>query len=268
MGPGRSVIVVQSTTTPRRRERREGGPRRPPTLLLRTAFVLAAVLASALGAAPESHAQWRRSKGAGAFAPPRLRGNVGRRRRAHRRPVHPVGRRKLIRPPAQPSPPVLTRLAVIVTLLALMFPANGIATTLISKDGTIRPQPYQSWVDQANVPTPAGRIRLDLTANACGGYICAFPRQSRIVMFSGLIDNYTRPELLHEIGHIYSFRHQELHRLFLRIFGAPRWTWLTEEWFAQGYSWCATRFRALPGYDYWPTRKQHRDVCSLLRQPR
>jgi hypothetical protein len=148
--------------------------------------------------------------------------------------------------------------------------APATATTLVLRGGKVRPQPYQRWVDQAKIPTPRGIIRLDLTEYGCAGYVCAYPTEQppRIVLFFDSFDRYTRYDTLHEVGHVFAAERGDgaFRRAFRHILG--RWD---EEWFAQAYSWCAVNPRAparwrYPGYGYWPTARQHRRVCSLIRR--
>ena len=168
----------------------------------------------------------------------------------------------------------MTRGLVFVLALALALVPAAPAATLVERDGTRAPEPYQRWIDAAKVPTPSGVIRLDLTATGCDGYVCAYPWESppRIVLFRDSFDRYTRYDTLHEVGHVFSYRHRNgrFRRAFMRIFGERRWN---DEWFAQAYSWCATNptypaYYNYPGYGYWPTIRQHRAACRLIASTR
>ena len=166
------------------------------------------------------------------------------------------------------------RRLVLVAIAAAVAVPTAAAATLVERDGTRGPQPYQRWIDEAKVPTPTGMIRLDLTPTGCAGYVCAYPWEDppRIVLFLDSFDRYTRYDTLHEVGHVFSYQHRNpsFRRAFRRIFGLRRWD---DEWFAQGYSWCAMNpsypaYWNYPGYGYWPTIRQHRAVCRLIRGTR
>jgi hypothetical protein len=158
---------------------------------------------------------------------------------------------------------------VCVAALVLAAPAQGSPW----QRKTFAQPIYQQWAERARVPLPAGPIKLQLTDNACDGYVCSYPweKPPRIVMFRDR-DFLTRFDFYHELGHVYSYQHPELHRPFERIFRLPggRWTWLEEEWLAMGYTWCANDprwgLRGYPGYDYWPTLRQHRRVCRPIAE--
>src|SRR3954447_2251327 len=53
-------------------------------------------------------------------------------------------------------------LALVVAFFTLLGAAPAGATVLVTPDGQIAPQPYQSWVDAAYVPTPPGEVVLSL----------------------------------------------------------------------------------------------------------
>jgi M6 family metalloprotease-like protein len=95
---------MHATTRTHRQERRGSGPYRPRALFVYTAFVLAAVLALAPGASPNSPAQPRPSDGASALAPPRLRPGHGRGVWARRHRTVPT-EKPLTQRPTDPSPP-------------------------------------------------------------------------------------------------------------------------------------------------------------------
>ena len=110
-----------------------------------------------------------------------------------------------------------------------------------------------------------------MSEEGCEGYDCSFPDAQpypRVVLLA-VIDRWTRFELWHELGHVYSWRHRH-DSLFRRaVKGALGWRGWREEQFAMAYSWCAwsTRTRALGryvGYDYWPSLAQHRAVCRAI----
>jgi hypothetical protein len=145
-------------------------------------------------------------------------------------------------------------LAACTALLALAAPAG--ATTLVLEDGTLRPQPYQAWVDAALVPTPPGVVLLRL--GGCGEEMpaCAPVGERAIALSPGWA---SRHVLLHELGHVAG--DDAPARLRARLGG--------EERFAEAYALCARRRtlrrRYLGGYGYAPTPARHRRNCSALR---
>jgi len=56
--------------------------------------------------------------------------------------------------------PRLLPLAVAAAISLIPTAAASAATTLATPDGTLRPQPYQSWVDDSLVPTPDGKYMV------------------------------------------------------------------------------------------------------------
>src|SRR3954454_22876047 len=96
------------------------------------------------------------------------------------------------------------RLALVVAgILAAATPASASATTLVLPDGTSRPQPYQSWIDRAHVPTPHGAITLRL--GRCAGAPdwatgCAVLGRQEIAL---TVMARSADRLLHELGHFF-----------------------------------------------------------------
>jgi hypothetical protein len=165
-----------------------------------------------------------------------------------------------------------------VTFLTLGLQASpASATTLVTSDGQVRPQPYQSWVDKANVPTPAGTVTLHLAPCPAGpswAAGCAIPSQRAIYLGPDARD---RARFLHEIGHIFDghVMKDSLRNRFRSVIGRVD-AWESdqadppEEQFAEAYSVCA-RFPTLRQmyfgmYAYSPTATQHRRACSVIRQ--
>src|SRR5689334_18237386 len=91
-------------------------------------------------------------------------------------------------------------LVVAIALLAAATPAR--ATVLVTPDGQIAPQPYQSWVDAAYVPTPPGEIVLSLAGcDGDPGMPACSPVNQGTIQLSPEWAN--RHVLLHELGHIF-----------------------------------------------------------------
>jgi hypothetical protein len=162
-------------------------------------------------------------------------------------------------------------------LLTLVYVAPASATTLVTPDGQTRPQPYQSWVDRSDVPTPPGKVTLAL-APCPGGPAwaagCADTANRVIYLGTNARD---RARLLHELGHIFD-RHVMSNPLRARFTAVAGLTgpWHStqadppEEQFAEAYSVCG-RFSSLRQmyfgmYAYSPTPARHRRACSVIRQ--
>jgi hypothetical protein len=143
----------------------------------------------------------------------------------------------------------VTFTAVFVAVLMVSAPAG--AATLVRADG--RPIPrLQAWLDTAPVPTIPGQVRVLYGQNATH----YDPATRTIHVRAGR--KLTRPELLHEMGH-------EFERIGLTDAGFAEWAamvghpyprnarmvlpggerWVSAEFFADFYTGCATRGRAL-----------------------
>ena len=172
----------------------------------------------------------------------------------------------------------MRRAPLLVTILTtLLFAAPASATTLVTPDGQTRPQPYQSWVDRAHVPTPAGNVTLVL--GACPGgpaWAAGCADAANRVIYLGT-EARDRARLLHELGHIFDRQSMSnpLRARFTSVAGL-RGPWHStqadppEEQFAEAYSVCA-RFPSLRQmhfgmYAYSPTPARHRRACSVIRQ--
>jgi hypothetical protein len=159
--------------------------------------------------------------------------------------------------------------------IALLGAPSAGATVLVMPDGTIGPQPYQSWVDAAYVPTPPGEITLSLAG--CPGDppmpACSPVNQGTIQLSPGWANKHV---LLHEMGHIFDDLMPDWARGRFRgmVVGKPMiWTAANgggppNEQFAEAYALCATRLslkrQAFESYHYEPTPRQHRKVCALI----
>ena len=75
--------------------------------------------------------------------------------------------------------PRLLPLAV-AAAIALIPASASAATTLATPDGTLRPQPYQGWVDGSLMPTPDGTVTLSL--DGCGGGLSCAPEGALLQM--------------------------------------------------------------------------------------
>jgi len=165
-------------------------------------------------------------------------------------------------------------LAVSLALLLLGAAPAG-ATVLVTPDGQIAPQPYQSWVDAAYVPTPPGEVILSLAG--CPGDpplpACSPVNQGTIAISPEWAN---RQVLLHELGHIFDdlmpdwargrFRGMVLRKPM--IWTAANHGGPPNEQFAEAYSLCARKLslkrQSFEGYHYGPTPRMHRKVCALI----
>jgi len=165
----------------------------------------------------------------------------------------------------------------LLTLLCVSAEASA-ATTVVTPDGKAA-QPYQSWVDRAPVPTPAGTVTLAF-AGCPGGPAwasgCADEATRTIYLGDGAQDY---RGFFHELGHIFDATtlSDDERQSFQSIMRRPG-AWVADasssppdEWFAEGYSLCARHRRiartyVAGNYDYAPTPRQHAAVCALIRQ--
>src|SRR3954463_4375195 len=93
---------------------------------------------------------------------------------------------------------LLTALAAALVALAAAT-SQASATTLVLEDGTVRPQPYQSWVDRANVPTIDATVTLRL--GGCEDLPGCVPDGELAVDLAPEWAN--AHVLLHELGHLF-----------------------------------------------------------------
>jgi hypothetical protein len=170
------------------------------------------------------------------------------------------------------SVPRLAPLAVAAAISLIPASTAG-ATTLTLPDGTARPEPYQGWVDNARVPTPAGSVTLDL--GGCGELEACAPEGAQSI---SLAAEWANPHvLLHELGHVFDDTMPASARDRFQAIMRKRGAWASassrapaNEQFAEAYSLCARHVsikeRYAGGYDYSPTPAQHRQVCAVIRQ--
>src|SRR3954471_8615536 len=114
---------------------------------------------------------------------------------------------------------LLTALAAALVALAAAT-SQASATTLVLPDGTVGPQPYQSWVDRANVPTIDATVTLRL--DGCGDLPgCVTDGELAI----DLDPEWATPHvLLHELGHLFDDAMPAWARVqFQGLVGARTW---------------------------------------------
>jgi hypothetical protein len=185
---------------------------------------------------------------------------------------------------ARPTPVAVRAAAALLGLLAglalagaIASPATAAPTTLETAAGAARPQPFQSWLDGAQVPTPSGLVTLVLeacpvNASAAG---CAFAQERRVHIAPLGRDRRT---FFHELGHVFDAHvltdaERQRFRTLARMRGpwfGPIGTDSPGEQFAEAYSLCA-RFRTIRRtqfamYDYVATPARHAAVCGFIRR--
>jgi hypothetical protein len=104
-------------------------------------------------------------------------------------------------------------------------------TTIIEPTGSHHP--YQQWVDEARVPTPAGTITVVESTLDCGEPDLGCT-DGTTIWVEWPANRFT---FLHELGHLFAFQHPELAAF-------------TSERFANSYSLCARLTRIAPGWNY------------------
>src|SRR3954447_7826986 len=167
----------------------------------------------------------------------------------------------------------LVLVAAIAFLAGAATPAQ--AMVLVTPDGQIAPQPYQSWVDAAYVPTPPGEVVLSLAGGPGDPPLpaCSPVNQGTIQLSP---EWPPRQVLLHELGHIFDdFMPDWARGRFRALITRKPMIWTAtnqggppNEQFAEAYSLCARQLSlkrtAYAGYRYSATPKKHRKVCSLI----
>jgi hypothetical protein len=156
------------------------------------------------------------------------------------------------------------------TLAVIAFAAPAQATTLVLADGTVGPQPYQSWVDRANVPTIPGTVTLRL--GGCADLPGCVPDGELAIDLAP--DWANAHVLLHELGHLFDDQMPSWARTeFMDLAGGRSWLLgpaSSGEQFAEAYSLCARkrtiRRRSVEGYRYSPSPADHQQACALIRR--
>lgn len=172
----------------------------------------------------------------------------------------------LLRAVGHRVPPRL--IALVVASLVLAQASNGI---VFEGDDPSIPT-YQTWIDDAHMPTPAVQVSVLGSTDLCRG-LDACTRPGYVYLGPGA----TRDEVLHEMGHQFDYtimtdaaraafmKIMRLHGLWRSEYGNP-----PNEKFAEAYRMCAKNPLApdehLQGYLYDPTVRQHRRVCALIRR--
>lgn len=175
--------------------------------------------------------------------------------------------------------------------LALAAPAPATAgSTLVGADGGPLHGPYQGWVNRALMPTPPGRVTIDLTgcpvmpdADGCvlldrpdTIYLLGTARQAKREY---RLRRY-RLTLNHELGHVFDVRllDDDERRSFSELVGrAGRGWWDGDEpaaeLFAEAYAYCSAyrgkvrrSARLDAHYGYRPSGGRHRAVCRLVHE--
>lgn len=143
-------------------------------------------------------------------------------------------------------------------MLAAASPAA--ATTLARPDGTPWVGTWQRWVDQALLPTPAGRVTL--IPDRCPAYAtdrdsvgCAYLAER--VIYVRRDHRERRLTLLHELGHIVEHEQAtDQERAAWAASQGLQWGDVARERFANAYADCAR----WPAPSWWSAR-----VCEFIR---
>lgn len=176
------------------------------------------------------------------------------------------------------------RLLLALVALLLLVPSAHAGTTLVLPDGTERPQPWQTWVDRSQVPTPDVHVdfRVGERDERCSehGWGCVWRDDQGTWTIrlappgAGTIP--ARFLLWHELGHIVDWIAPGLRRGQFRrladILGRP---WRDpsnplasgSEWLADAWSMCARSSKWPPSASwspFAPTVATHRKVCRLI----
>jgi hypothetical protein len=143
--------------------------------------------------------------------------------------------------------------ALLLAVVALLVGASSASayTTIIEPMGSHFP--YQRWVAEAKVPTPAGTVTVTEDISGCGEVDLGCTDGTTI--WVDLVGG--RFTFLHELGHIFAFQHPEL-----APFGNER--------FANSYSLCASLPRIAPGWNYLNDGGMRgsrlQKICAAIRQ--
>ncbi len=170
----------------------------------------------------------------------------------------------------------MKRLVLVLLALALLLPASASATTIIAPPS---PWPFQTWADEALVPTPPGSLELVLDDTFCGGEGIACTGPTDPIYFDPTFyagkPGAVRQVFDHELGHHFDYDVMEdwARARFEWLVGETRpWTEdpnAPNEKFAEAWALCAVRarLRHAPleyGYGYHPSPRLHRKVCHLI----
>lgn len=145
------------------------------------------------------------------------------------------------------------RVALLFTLAAISTSAIASparAVLLVDRNGAPIGGQWQSWANEAKVPTWPGRVELAVTGCPESGAIgCTWLSSPPIVhVVPGLQPALSRSTLYHELGHVFAARYigARQQAAFEHAWGlsAPWSSQLPyggtpEEWFAEGYQLCA-----------------------------
>ena len=158
-------------------------------------------------------------------------------------------------------------LVIAVGLVLLMGADTAQGTTLPA-------EPFQTWTNEAKVPTPRGSVGLIFDLESW--------ERGEAALQAGAIHWYAdptiaerwpsaRPLFYHELGHIFDWTTLGVRKRIALVDLFPGW-WRAEgsfvEQFAMMYSYCALGAYPYPGWDgygYAPPAWKHRRGCKILR---
>lgn len=162
--------------------------------------------------------------------------------------------------------------AVLVASIANVLGVPEALGTEVVGEGVTEPQPFQGWIDQAQVRAPQGAIDLQMApCPLAPARSCAIVGTHRIYLNPNRQD---RVSFLHEIGHVFDHEMPEWKRgWFMGIMGIEGRGWRSppnspNEQFAEAWALCARHKRIrdvfLGAYEYTVEPEQHRHVCRLI----
>jgi hypothetical protein len=179
-------------------------------------------------------------------------------------------------PTPTPAPGRASRaiLAALVAVALLAAAPAAHAITVVGTDGAPAFDPFQRWADRSAMPTPPGKVTIDLDTTTCDGAVACTTSLPPTIWFGPLAD---RGDFLHELGHQFDYyvMTDASRASFMRIAGV-RGPWRTDganpphERFAEAYRMCALNPRrpdeGQMGYLYEPTVREHRRACALIQR--
>ncbi len=168
---------------------------------------------------------------------------------------------------------VVLHFSLVVLAVLAVAPAAH-AVTVVGTDGAPAFDPFQRWADRSAMPTPPGKVTIDLDTTRCDGAVACTTSLPPTIWFGPLAD---RGDFLHELGHQFDYNvmTDAARASFMRIahLGGP---WRSEspnpphERFAEAYRMCAQNPRrpdeTQMGYLYEPTVREHRRACALIER--
>lgn len=172
-------------------------------------------------------------------------------------------------------------LYLLVVVVVLAFPSSAGAVAIVNPDGS-RAEPYSTWADTSKVPTREGVVTVDFDMTRCGGLadtaLACYRPWERGLSFKNRCEIKNVDDLRlcrfttrHELGHDFAETMPAWKmKVFARVVGISVDNTQISEVFADAYALCADGRATFdtPGVSvFTTTRRQHRRICKLVRQP-